>query len=175
MDRTRIDGHSRRLLRIYLNDHLMGAAGAIELTRRAARNNGGTPLGAFLEQLLPEIADDRRALEELMARLRFPVDPLKLVAAAAAEKAGRLKLNGQILGYSDLSRVLELEALWAGVALKRNLWRCLQQLEDQDVALAGMDLGRLIERASAQLDGLEHHRLEAVSRAFAAPGAMPPT
>lgn len=166
MDVTELDGHSRRLLRIYLNDHLMGAAVISELARRSLRSNGGTPLGAFLEQLLQEIVADRHALEDLMARLRIPVDRLKLVAATAAEKVGRLKLNGQILGYSDLSRVVELEGLCAGVAVKRGLWRSLQRIEDRDPALAGMDLEHLIERASAQLDALEHHRLEAASRAF---------
>jgi hypothetical protein len=53
----------RRLLAIYLNDHLAGATVGVELTRRAARENTGSELGVFLrEVLLPEIREDRQTL-----------------------------------------------------------------------------------------------------------------
>lgn len=161
-----IDGHRGRLLRIYLNDHLMGAVGGGELARRSLRNNRGTPLGAFLKQLLTEIREDRSSLEDVMARMEIPVDRPKLVLATVGERVGRLKLNGQLLGYSDLSRVVELEALCAGVSVKRRLWRSLQQVKDADVRLADVDFLSLADRASTQLDALERHRLAAVARAF---------
>jgi hypothetical protein len=50
---------NRQLLGIYLNDHLAGAMGGIELARRALRNNRGTPLAADLERLVREIDEDR--------------------------------------------------------------------------------------------------------------------
>jgi hypothetical protein len=37
-----------------------------------------------------------------------------------------LKLNGQLRGYSPLSRLDELELLQIGVAGKRRLWRALE-------------------------------------------------
>jgi hypothetical protein len=166
MDATRKDSDQRRLLRIYLNDHLMGAVGGAELARRCLNNNRGTPLGAFLAQLLEEIVEDRETLRDLMARMEFPTDRLKVTAAALAEKAARLKLNGRILGYSDLSRLIELEGLCAGVALKLRLWRALKDIATSDPRLSATDFDALIERATAQLDGLERHRLEAVRRAF---------
>lgn len=43
-----LTGHRRRLLQIYLNDHLAGAVGGAELARRCLRSNRGTPLGALL-------------------------------------------------------------------------------------------------------------------------------
>lgn len=156
----------RTLLRIYLNDHLAGAAGAIDLARRCLRSNRGTALGAFLERFVAEVTQDRRALEDLMASLGFPPDRFKLVAAAAAERLGRLKLNGQLTGYSDLSRLLELEALCAGVAMKSRLWRVLEEIAATDPRLSTLDLRELIDRAVRQLDGLEQHRLEAAIRAF---------
>ncbi|HSK98348.1 MAG TPA: hypothetical protein VK891_17105 [Euzebyales bacterium] len=166
MDTDTLRGQRRRLLHIYLNDHLTGAAGAIDLARRCQRSNRGTPLGTFLQGLLAEIIEDRGTLEQVMARLHMPADRLKLVAATVAEKVSRLKLNGQILGYSDLSRIVELEALCGGVALKRRLWHALTEIRDVDPVLAEIDFTHLSERANAQLDGLEHHRLEAVARAF---------
>jgi hypothetical protein len=46
---------NRRLLAIYLNDHLAGATIGVELALRAARENTGSELGDFLgEVLLPE-------------------------------------------------------------------------------------------------------------------------
>lgn len=165
MTAHRIDGHRRRLLHIYLNDHLAGAAGGIELARRCLGSNRDTPLGTFLEGLLDEIVQDRRALEDVMARLDMSADRSKLMAVTVGERVARLKPNGRLLGYSDLSRVVELEALCAGVALKRRLWRSLQHIKDVDARLAATDFVHLVERASTQLDGLERHRLDAVTRA----------
>lgn len=56
----------------------------------------GTELGAFLERLQADIEEDRRALEDLMSRLDVSTDQLKLAAAWAGEKVGRLKLNGSL-------------------------------------------------------------------------------
>lgn len=156
----------RRLLRIYLNDHLMGSAGGTDLARRCLRNNQGTPLGSFLEELLAEVIEDRATLEELMAALGFIPDRIKLVAAGVAEKLARLKLNGRLLGYSDLSRLIELEALYGGVDLKRRLWRSLRHVAATDARLTDLDFDRLIERASSQCERLEQHRLDAAKRAF---------
>jgi hypothetical protein len=110
-----------RRLDVYLNDHLAGATGGIELCRRALRENAGTDLGAFLEWLLAEIGEDRRTLEDVAMRFGIDRSPFKPAAAWALEKAGRLKLNGQVHGYSPLSRLIELEALQAGVSAKRSL------------------------------------------------------
>lgn len=156
----------RTLLRIYLNDHLAGATGGVELARRCLRRNRGTALGAYLEGFLVEIVEDRRVLEDLMASLGFPFDRLKLAAAAAGEKVARLKLNGQLTGYSDLSRLLELETLCGGVAMKAHLWRVLEKTAATDPRLSAIDPRRLLDRATRQLDGLEQHRLEAAIRAF---------
>src|SRR4051794_41215440 len=112
-----------RLIAIYLNDHLAGATGGLELARRALGANRGSDFEAPLERLATEIAEDRAALADVMTRLGVARDPLKVWAGWAAEKWGRLKLNGRISGYSPLSRVLELEVLALGVEGKRTMWR----------------------------------------------------
>src|SRR3954468_19791737 len=89
-------GVDARLIAIYLNDHLAGSTGGLELARRALGANRGTPFEAPLERLATEIADDRDALVDVMDLLGVGRDPIKVVAGWAAEKAGRLKLNGSL-------------------------------------------------------------------------------
>src|SRR4051794_27409693 len=114
---------STDLLPIYLNDHLAASTLGRDLARRAAGSNQGTEFGDFLTDLAGQIEADRAQLEDVMARLDVKPDPLKIGGAWLAEKVGRLKLNGRLLSYSPLSRVVEIEALIAGVHGKRALWR----------------------------------------------------
>ena len=155
------------MLEIYLNDHLAGATAARELVRRAAGSNRGTAYGPFLERLAGEIDEDRESLLEVMKALGAGTDRLKLAAGWGAEKLGRLKLNGRLLGYSPLSRVVELEGLALGVSGKLALWRGLRALAPHEPRLGGFDLEALIARAERQLDELESHRLLATAEAFA--------
>ena len=120
---------SRRLLGIYLNDHLAGAVGGLELARRTQSSNEGTELGSFLEKLIIEIEEDKAALEAVMDHLGVRKNPTKQAVVWLAEKVGRyLKLNGQLTGYSDLSRLLELETLALALEGKLSLWRSLIQV-----------------------------------------------
>jgi hypothetical protein len=148
-----------RYLPIYLNDHLAGATLGVELARRATRENAGTELGDFLRELTREIEEDRQSLVSLMRALGVAPSRVKVAGAWAAEKLGRLKLNGQVSGYSPLSCLVELEGLAGGIEGKRSLWRSLQQLRDQDDRLRDVDLSRLVERADSQRERLEAFRL----------------
>jgi hypothetical protein len=154
------------LIAIYLNDHLAGATVGAELARRAAGNNRGSPYGQFLEELATEIRADRESLLAIMRSLRVRVDRVKVSAAWAAEKLGRLKLNGRLRGYSPLSRLVELEALTLGVSGKLALWRALDQLEPQRPELSKEALRDLIARAQRQLDSLEQQQRNAVTSAL---------
>jgi hypothetical protein len=158
-----------RLIAIYLNDHLAGSTGGLELARRALSANRGTDFEAPLEQLATEIAEDRAALVDVMGRLGIARDPLKVWAGWAAEKVGRLKLNGRISGYSPLSRVVELEALGLGVEGKRAMWRALGRIFPDDARLGGVDLEALVRRADRQRRMVESERLRAAEIAFAPP------
>jgi hypothetical protein len=158
-----------RLLAIYLNDHLAGATMGIELTRRSLRANRGTELGRFLEALLQEIQEDRRTLESMMEALGVPKSAVKPRLAVAAERVGRLKLNGQLTGYSPLSRVLELEGLTIGVAGKLSLWRNLRDGAGLAERLPDVDLDALIARAERQLSAIAEHRVAAARVALSAP------
>jgi hypothetical protein len=108
-------------------------------------------------------------LADAMDRLGVGPDRVKVAGGFLAEKAGRLKLNGRLRGYSPLSRVIELEGLMLGVTGKLACWRALAELNDP--RLAGLDLAGLIERAERQRDGLERFRREAAAAAFVGAGA----
>jgi hypothetical protein len=154
------------LLAIYLNDHLAGATVGAELARRAAGSNSGSAYGQFLDELVTEIRSDRESLLEIMRSLGVRVDRVKISAAWAAEKLGRLKLNGQLFGYSPLSRLVELEALTLGVTGKLSLWRALDQIEAERPDLSKDKLQTLIARAQRQLESLEEQRRNAVADAL---------
>lgn len=157
---------SNKLLRIYLNDHLAGSMAGRELAKRCLSNNRGNALGAYLEELLPEIEEDASVLESLLDRLGQPKDRVKQGLAWAAEKVGRLKMNGQLTGYSSLSRLLEIEGLSLGVEGKLSLWETLKDLAPSQPRLAGYDFDAMIERAVHQREVLEEHRREAAKIAF---------
>lgn len=155
-----------RLLKIYLNDHLAGSMAGLELTKRTHGNNPDGPLGEFLGRLVRELEEDRAFLEEVMTVLELGREPYKVIAAWVAEKLTRFKLNGQVLGYSDLSRLVELEGLKIGVTGKLSMWKVLAELKDQDSRLAVLDLDRMIKRAEEQIAELDRFHSEAAARAL---------
>jgi hypothetical protein len=162
-------GVDTRLIAIYLNDHLAGSTGGLELARRARRANRGTPFEPALDRLATEIEQDRDTLVDVMGRLGVSRDPVKVWAGWLAEKGGRLKLNGRIAGYSPLSRVVELEVLALAVEGKRTLWRTLEDVAARDARLDGVDLAALGRRAERQRRLIERERRRAAELAFAPP------
>ena len=152
-------------LAIYLGDHYAASVGAVQLARRAAGSNRGTRYGEVLAALADEIEEDRQSLELIMQRLDIRPDRTKAALAWSAEKLGRLKLNGQVLGYSPLSRLEELEILALGVEGKLALWQALERAVIHGVPEA--ELQTLIKRACSQRRRLERHRLAAAAEALA--------
>ena len=156
-----------KYLATYLNDHLLGATVGTELVRRAARENQGSELGAFLTGLAREIEDDRETLLALMAELGVKPDRLKVAAGWTGEKLGRLKPNAQLRGYSPLSPLVELEGLLIGIQGKLAMWQVLAELAVE----LGIDRARLEEltaRAERQQADVERHRLDVGRRALTA-------
>jgi hypothetical protein len=153
-------------LSIYLHDHLAGATVGKELARRARRANDGTPYGEFLADLERQIGEDRISLLKIMRRLDTGRDELKEALGWTGEKLGRLKFNGRLTGYAPLSRVVEFEALTAGVHAKLSMWRSLRDLAPHHQRLDVDELDELIRRGEQQLDGLEEHRRRAAAEAF---------
>jgi hypothetical protein len=154
-----------RFLEIYLVDHHAGSTAGLELAKRAARSNRGTPTGDALERLVVEIDADRATLQRLLAVLGRRPSKTKDGLAWSAERLGRLKLNGQLRGYSPLSRLNELEGLSLGVAGKRALWEALRAIPEF-ASLPDFDFAALSQRAETQLLELETLRREAAAQAL---------
>lgn len=157
-----MDGQRR--LRIYLNDHLATTLLARELAKRSLGRNRGSELGAFLEGFLWDQSRERAMLLEAMRRMGVAPQTFKVAAAWMAERIGRLKPNGQLTGYSPLSRLLEIEGLLALIRGARSMWLALARLDDP--RLRGLDLLERAERAERRMAELERIELEVVPEAI---------
>jgi hypothetical protein len=150
-----------RRLAIYLNDHLAGSVVATELAKRVLRENRGTAFEESLDWLLARIQEDRATLVRIREELGVSKSRVKTSLAVILERLGRLKLNGQLTGYSPLSRMVELEGLALGVTGKLALWENLREIAPEEPGLAAFDFDELIRRAQEQLDRLRDQRLAA--------------
>ena len=160
------DADAQTRLATYLNDHLSGSASGRELARRALQSNRGNEYGVVLEDVTRQIEEDVETLLRLMAALDVKPDRIKEALGWTAEKLGRLKLNGQLLGYSPLSRMIELEGLMLGISGKLGLWQALQVALGDDPRLADFDLEQLEERARQQRQAVERLRRRAAVEAL---------
>ncbi|HXS47779.1 MAG TPA: hypothetical protein VN756_09995 [Solirubrobacterales bacterium] len=159
-----------RLLAVYLNDHFAGATLGMELARRLrSSNENDAILSRPLEEICAEIEADRATLEQLMDQLGIHRGRVKPAAAWAGEKLGRLKLNGQLHGYSPLSGLVELELLYIGITGKMRMWKALQHTLGEGVG--EFDFRQLSERAARQLGRVEELHLSAA--ALALPSSNP--
>lgn len=158
--------NANKYLRIYLVDHQAASVAGFELAKRTLGSNRGTGFEADLAPVVEAIGQDKEALEAIM-RDRFGVspNPVKGAATWVAEKLGRAKLNGELLSYSPLSRVVEFEGLVSGIAAKRALWVSLKGIA-ADHQLDTAELDHLIERAETQLTTMQRLRDEAAVLAF---------
>jgi hypothetical protein len=154
-------------LQTYLQDHLAGATGGLELAKRAAASNSGTALAEPLARIAAEIESDREELLDIADRLGVSRHLVKEGIAFVGEKASRLKLNDHVFEYSPLSRMLELEGLMLGVSGKLALWRALQNVVEHYPELSSAQLDTLVSRAESQRDRLEELRLTAARAALA--------
>ena len=153
-------------LEIYLDDHRAGAAGGSRLARRLYRNTAAGPWAGELEELSRRIDRNKRTLKGVREALGLDGGMLKALSAVAVERIGRLKLNGHLLGYSPLSRVLEVEALMSGVMAQRRLWAALQAAQPSYPELERFDFDGLGAETESQLEVLSKVHNWAVGLAF---------
>jgi hypothetical protein len=147
-------------LEIYLADHHAGSTGGLELARRTLRRDHDPATRNALMRVATEIAEDRVALEQVMHAVGARPSRIKDQLAWTLEKLGRLKANGRIRGQSALGRLVELEALYLGIAGKRALWESLRHVPTVSTNPA-VNLDELVQRADDQLERLEPLRRNA--------------
>jgi hypothetical protein len=162
-----------RNLAIYLNDHLVGSEGALELLDHLKRLVPESSVGQFAADLKAEITADRKELEALMARFQIPQSRTRKAAGWIAEKFTELKLLVDD-GQGGALRLLEIwDALSIGIEGKRLLCCALASALDGRPELAAIDLKKLEQRAVDQRQRVEVKRSDAAKAAFgqASPGA----
>lgn len=160
---------TNRYIRIYLRDHLAMATAGVDFARRCARENSDTVIGRELATLATEFEEEQDLLQELMRRLEVEPSQGKIAIAWLAEKAGRLKLNGEVTKYSPLSLVLELEGLSAAVTAKIGLWRTIQVFQEHQPSLRAIPTGELLEQANRQRARIDAMHRNAARTMYGAP------
>jgi uncharacterized protein (UPF0548 family) len=155
-----------KLLAIYLNDHLAALTVGRQLVKRMLGSSKDDAIRSFLDGLRPEIESSEREVERLLREIGSSPSRVKRGAAWAAERAGLLKFNGSLTGYSPLSRLLELEGLRVILEAERALWRSLERSASQ-LAPGDGDFAERAQRAEQRLERAEQLRLLAADVALA--------
>jgi hypothetical protein len=166
-----------RLLGIYLQDHLGASRGGQALAQRLRDQNRDRWYGAELAAIEREITGEIATLRSIMATLEVRESRTKQWVLMVGERVARLKPNGRLVGYSPSSRVLELEALSAGVEGKSGLWRVLRSVAERRPELPIKEIDRLHQQAVSQRERLEAIHVSALQEAFLGvrPAPAPPS
>lgn len=148
----------------YLNDHLAGSVGALEMLDRLIENYAAKPLERFFRELREDIGADQKQLEELIGKLGIGESTVRKAGGWLVEKLSRPKID--LNDDSGLGLFLALEALVLGITGKRSLWRALQAASRTVPELARLDYSGLEKRAIEQCERVEARRLEIARGVF---------
>jgi hypothetical protein len=124
-------------LRIYLDDHLAGAASGARLARKVAQRSAGTAEHAGFARLAADVEADRVALMQLRGSLGLRRRSPKELVGMSAECVSRLKFTLMSARDASAGRLLELETLALGIQGKLAMWRAL------DARAPGMTAGSI--------------------------------
>lgn len=155
----------RRLLGLYLRDHVAGATAGVQRMQRMARAYASTPIGAPLDDLARQITDGREHLLQLIDSLDLRPGRLRSALAATVERLGRLKLNGRLVRSSPTSPLLETELARSAVIGQMGLWQTLTTLAEQ-LSLDRADYEALIAKTTRQLEALDQIHVVVREAAF---------
>jgi hypothetical protein len=155
-------------LATYLNDHLAGAIGALELLEHMERAHAGTPVARALSELRVEIEADRGTLESLMERLQVTESRPRKATAWLAERLAWLKLRLDDPDEGAFRLFESLEAVSLGIEGKLALWRALAAVAPAMPDVIDLDYETLMQRATEQRGRAEVLRLGAAEAALAA-------
>ena len=152
-------------LRTYLNDHLAGATGALQLLEHLADSAESPADKQFFVNLHAEVSEDRDLLTGLIERTGKQPSGLRQAGGWIAAKVGQLKLAVDNPAAGTLDYLEALEVLCVGILGKRALWRALRTVADLP-ELQGLDFPQLEARALDQHDRVEARRVAAAPHAL---------
>jgi hypothetical protein len=148
----------------YLNDHLAGSVGALELLEHWAHLHEDKPLGVFFSDMQTEIRADQNKLRDVMRSFGIEESNVRKIGAWAAEKAGRTRLMIAGDEPGSVGLVLALEGLLMGVTGKKLMWRALAAMNLPQLNAYGLQA--LQRRAEEQIERIEAERIRAAQQAF---------
>jgi hypothetical protein len=150
----------------YLNDHLAGSVGALELLDRLIETYKGKPTEQFFNDLRNEIEADQDTLQDLIEKLGKEESAVRKAGAWVAEKFSRAKIRLSDSGEGQMGLFHALEGLVLGITGKRGLWTALAAAADTVPQLRELDYESLKKRAADQCDRVEAKRLEVAREVF---------
>ena len=159
---SRID---QGLLNLYLSDHLAGATTGAARIDRMVVSFEDTPVFAPLSSIAEEIRAERRFLQQIIHDLGFRQLAHRRAAGWAAERVGRLKINGRLFSRSPMTIVLEVELMRSAVIGKRGGWLTLAD-NAEELGLDPEVFHELAEKALHQHEVLDGVHAYARRRAF---------
>ena len=148
----------------YLNDHLAGSVGALELIGHCARLYKGKSLGVFFADMKAQIGADQDTLRNLMHRLGIAESKARQAGAWAGEKVGRALFSLAGNEPNGVGLLLVLEGLVMGVSAKKLLWRTLSAANLPK--LNDIDFEQLQRRAEDQIERVQAEQLRSGRRAL---------
>jgi hypothetical protein len=164
------NGRNGKHLSRYLNDHLAGSTGLINLLQHLERTRRGKEMHWFLVTLRGDVVADRVSLEGVMERAQVKKHRHRRMTAWLIEKLTRLKLRADDKGDGALQFLEGLELVEVGIEGKRELWRALAATSERMPFLNGIEFGNLIQRADEQHDRVEALRVETAKAALIGDG-----
>jgi hypothetical protein len=153
-------------LKSYLNDHLAGSVGALELLDRLIETYKTNQLGRFFSGLREEIEADQKKLQGLIDKLDAEESAVRKAGAWVMEKLSRPKIQLSESREGEMGLFLALEALALGIAGKQSLWRALAVASATASSLRVLDYADLEKRAVEQHARVETKRLEIAREVF---------
>ena len=147
-------------LATYLNDHLAGSVGALEILDHLIATYDESPITAFCRDVRAEINADQDELRAILRALDISESQLRKAGAWVGEKLSRVKLRleGEEAGEPGL--FMALESLVLGIKGKEALWETLTEIQPLCPALRAFDFVRLRRRALEQSASVDEKRLE---------------
>lgn len=150
----------------HVHTHLAGSAAGIDLFDRSADAQLDPEIGNTVRTIHGELVDERRRLRRMADDLGVGESKALTLAAQAGERLGRLKPNGSLTQRTDMTDLVELEAMRTAVAGKRAGWQALLSVVDVHPALDREELEDLVAQAESQQDRLEQAHTQAAARAL---------
>ncbi len=150
----------------YLNDHLAGSSGALELIERLHDGTSDPTLIELMRTLQHEIGAEQEILRDLINRSGQQESTLKQAGAWLMEKVSALKLGHDGDAEAPMRLFLALETLSLGIRRKEALWRTLAYHFSLEPLFADMDFDALVAQSKRQFDRVEERRLVVADQAL---------